>query len=809
MFDPAVGPWRTVSLNAFAYYQFDPSVNEWVLSDISAIFNPIYDLTVTSFEDDEGFYRTHTARFPTGVPIKLNLLKPEYFGDTDYYGNVSYRFQEFRADGLFGTGAGPGLSEPWRLIALNLANVPFEEIHVANNGLHLLDVSGNYLLKQLDCSLNNLTDATFNMAESGWQVERDGELQREMIVLNARSNSLSTAPFISIGEVYRYDVANNQISAINVAKKAPYLLDVSNQFPDSPAQGLTSLTFSDTVNRPAYWYVENNRLTSLAMGTQVGELSYSGWSAVRELKCGNNAITELIFPDGPPPANNWSQGTTPGGYRLYKLDVSGNPISILNLQHVDTLLELDISNTAVSSLSLPPNTVTTYPNPANDSELDGDLDSFYNFGAPDVITGSWRIYPRFRTIPGSGAVRDSYFYRHTRGIRKLTARNCPLATWPANTNALREIYISNASLTRIGNPEPHTLSSTTGDELPMQPVVGTVSNPWVPISFSGVGSFGGVQGVIAGGTSFDRAQILSTATGSNRAVLVFRNLTFNTSAVIPAGLRQITNNVVYMVHRAMTFTNPAVTYDLFLTDQIDLEAVWWDGTPGGYPPTTGSTITTQGVTGGQVAVYRPTHFPFLETLEVENCSALNRIYIASAAFLKKLVVRDCPNVAGSLVNNNDSFIVGDSLSDLRWLGGSGHLTHVEVVNTRTTRVVSNRNPFYRQTYDQMQIQNTNGVATSVRIGGSWAGQRYVCRNGVRITNIGSSAVANSFENYWSIEYTLLRAGTWSFSPSLPTDSNIISFQGSFYPLSRKAANYDVHKAGAISRGWQVIDPTFV
>lgn len=791
VFDPAVGPWRTVSLAAFR--------------DHPEIFSPIYDFTIAPGTEANGWNEVVTARFPTGVPIKLRLLKPEYFS-VNQWGDLQYEFPTFSADGLYGLGAGPSLNEPWRLIELNLSNVPFTEIRVANNGLQLLNVSGNNRLNYLDCSLNNLTDATFDMEESGWLVERDGEWQREMAVLNARSNSLSTAPFISTGEVYKYDVANNQISTINVAKRAPYLLDASNQFPNNAAQGLTALTFSDGVNRPAYWYVENNRLTSLAMGTTVGELSYLGWSAVRELKCSNNLITELLFPDGPLPANNWSQGTTPGGYRLYKLDVSGNPLSVLNLQHIDTLLELDISDTAITSLALPPNIVTTYPDPPNDSGLDGDLEEFYDPSAPDVITGGWRIYDRFRSLPTSPNIRDSYFYRHTRGIRKLTARNCQLATWPENTKSLREIYISNAPLTRIGNPESHTLSSTTGDELPIQPVVGTTSNPWVPISFSGFNSWGGVQGVTAGGTSFDRMQIVAQANSPERAVLVFRNLTFNPSAVIPAGLRQIANNVVYMVHRVMAFTTTAATLDLFLTDQIDLEAVEWDGNPGNYPPTKGSTITTQGVTGGQVAVYRPTLFPFLETLEVEDCLSLTRIHIASAGFLKKLVVRNCPNVVGSLVNNDDASIS----SEFRWLGGSGHLTHVEVVNTRAARVISNRNPFYRQSYDQIRIQNTNGVVTSVRIGGgNGGGFRYVCRNGVWITNIGSSAAAGAFENYWSIEYALVSCGTWSFSPTLPTDSNVISFAGSFYPLSRKAANYDVRKAGAISRGWQVIDPTFV
>lgn len=826
VFDPAVGPWRTVSLypwSDFIYNSDLPGGYRW----FTEIFSPIYDFTIVEGIDEYGFsYVSNvTARFPTGVPIKLRLLKPEYFSTSeDPFLPFEYKFPVFYADGLDGFGAGPGLDEPWRLIELNLSNVPFTEIRVANNGLQLLDVSGNDMLSYLDCSLNNLTDAAFNMADSGFLYEEEGEMVRAMDTLNARSNNLSTAPYISTSNasVYRYDVANNRIPTINVAKRAPYVFDVSNQFPDDPAQGLTSLTFSDEINRPAYWYVQNNRLTSLAMGVAgVGEANYLGWGAVRELKCANNLIAELLFPDGQPPVNWWTQGTSPGGYQLHQLDVSGNPLTTLNLEHVDTLLELNISDTSITSLALAPNTVTTYLNPRNDSGLDTDYNlGTYSDGAPDVVTGDWRnVYGQFGMSIPTSALNDpesGYYYRHTRGIRKLTARNCPLASWPANTMALREVYISNATaLTRIGgsNESIRPVFSINGNYF------GTATtNPWRRI-FGNVSHNGAFGITVATNVDYaDPANLFGAAYSPQRLVAVFRNLRWTQNP--PPGMDHPENGTLYMLHRAVIAGS---TIQLYFTDRIDLEAMEFGGAPFNTPPTQGSIITFNGLNSQsnfglvpEVALYTVqiseadgvTGFPYLEVLEVENCPNLSRIRVQSAGFLKKLVVRDCPNLTGRLVDNQS---VG--FSDPLWTGGSSHLTHIEVVNTDVSIVVSDRNPSYKRQLDQVRVQNSVGSGAPgvrVRFGASFSdGNGYVCRNGVWLTNLGTAATATDSWNWSGIDLALRRAMQWSFSPALPTDSNVISFAGSFYPLSRKAANYDVHKAGAISRGWQVIDPTFV
>jgi len=126
-------------------------------------------------------------------------------------------------------------------------------------------------------------------------------------------------------------------------------------------------------------------------------------------------------------------------------------------------------------------------------------------------------------------------------------------------------------------------------------------------------------------------------------------------------------------------------------------------------------------------------------------------------------------------------------------------------------VVREQALFDRNNFDRLIISNVLGVTSgqgqisiSTTTGTAANGYGIICRNGIQLTNNSQMTASN-------IETFLSRLGDWSFSPSLSTDSNVISFAGTSYPSSRRAmiGGYDSRKATAISRGWQVIDPTFV
>jgi hypothetical protein len=793
VFDPAVGPWRTVSLSSFGGYD----TNE-VFRYFTEIFKPIYDVTIIPGTEENGWNEIATARFPTGKPIKLRLLKPEYFG-VNQWGDPTYKFPVFRADGLDGTGAGPGLDEPWRLIELNLANVPFSEIRVPNNGLQFLDVRGNNLLQILDCSLNSLTSATFNMTDSG--VVYEGV--RSVTTLRVRSNNLTTAPFISEANCMvtgEYDAANNQITTVAVSSLAPERFDVSNQFPNNAAQGLTSLSFSDEINRPSFWYVQNNRLTSLPLGISgVGESS--GWGAVRELDCSNNLLTELVFPDGPPPANLWGNGSTPGGYLLASLNVSNNQLTTLDLRYVDTLLDLDVSDNApLSSLTLPNNAVITYD--ANDSRVNllwNDLGQ----NVPDAITGDWSDPPLSGTFSN-----NSFFYRHTRGPRRLIVRNCPALSQISAISfgtalmSVRELDISGSGLTSLPNSNPSPIfgfNTSTGNHnfatiVPSNYLVnGFRISGTVPAGTSGPSQ----------GTSYQTlAQQNMYASG--RFAVLFRNLTASGSP--PSGFNRPSSGTAYMLHAALRESNNVTTYFFTVTDRHDLEK---------QRPTY---ITLSGVTGGEVAIYSLFGgMPFLETFTAENCPNLTRLSLIGCPLLKKSVIRNCPLLGTGDVTTGGpavrSVFPGTAFAGSdRWTGISGQLTHLEIENCPSViHVVREQAPFDRNNFDRLIISNVLGVSSGqgqISIStstGSAPTYGIVCRNGIQLTNNSQMTASN-------IETFLSRVGTWSFSPPLATDSNVISFAGTPYPSSRRAtavSGYDARKAGAISRGWQVIDPTFV
>lgn len=787
VFDPAVGPWRTVSLSLFGNYDTNGTFRYF-----TEIFKPIYDFTIV----EDGLDEIATARFPTGVPIKLRLLKPEYFG-VNQYGDPSYKFPVFQADGLDGTGAGPGLDEPWRLIELNLANVPMSEIRVPNNGLQFLDVSGNNLLRDLDCSLNSLTSANFNMADSGEVY--DGV--RYIWTLRARSNNLTTAPFIGEANCVvtgDYDVANNQITTIAVASYPPERLDVSNQFPNSATQGLTSLSFSDGINRPSFWYVQNNRLTSLSVGI-AGVSDGDGWGAVRELDCSNNLITELVFPDGPPPANLWSNGSTPGGYLLASLDVSNNQLTTLDVRYVDTLLDLNVSdNSPLTSLTLANNAVITY-----EANWSGVNDRWNEAGqsVPDAITGDWANPPRDSTFTNSGN-----YYRHTRGPRRLIVRNCPqlsqISSTGTSTTALmsvRELDISGSGLTSLPRASAAPIfgiNTSTGAE-----------NVATYVADSGGFRLGGT--VPAGTSSPSPGTSYQTLAQQNmyspgRFAVFFRSLTYSGGSA-PSGRDFPRIGTAYMLHSALNAASNAFpSYYFNITDRHDLEK---------QNPTY---ITLSAITGGQVAVYSLTNgMPFLETFTAENCPNLTRLSLVGCPLLKKAVIRNCPLLGTGDISGfgaERSVFPGIAFSGTdRWTGVSGQLTHLEIENCPSViHVVREQAPFDRNTFDRLIISNVLGVnsgqgqisiSTTTGVAPTYG---VLCRNGIQLTNNSQMTASN-------LEFFLFRVGTWSFSPSLSTDSNVISFAGTPYPSSRRAiaGGYNERKALAISRGWQVIDPTFV
>jgi hypothetical protein len=808
VFDPAVGPWRTVSLSGFS----GDDANE-EFRYFTEIFSPIYDITIIPGTEENGWNEIATARFPTGKPIKLRLLKPEYFGVNEW-DEPTYKFPSFWADGLNGTGAGPGLDEPWRLIELNLANVPFTEVLVPNNGLRVLDVSGNNFLERLDCSLNQLTDATFNITNSGYAVEVEGETQRSIETLNARSNNLTTAPFIGFANHvvwYEYNVANNKITTLHVGQNSPTILDASNQFPDDPNQGLTTHSFSDPLARPEVWRVHRNQLTSLPLG----DLGVGGaWSRVWELSCYDNNLTELVFPDGPPPANYWNaiRGTTPGGYALRKLDVSENNLTVLNVQYVDTLVELDVSYNPLTSVTLPANTVTTYEfNDSGYSEtgvslINAEYDIQGN-GLPDTITGEWRLrWKTYGQIPWDrfDVTRrrnyESYLYRHTRGVRRLNLRGCQLTSLPNNLLALRDLDISESSIATVGNATP-------------TPMFGAnLNSPWRTAIFES----GGIRA--AGNTANERAGFNGYALGlfDLRVVLVFRNLT----GVI--GENTPRNGIPYLIHRSHILSVFG-DFTHFLTDQINFESYPDNGQ--GYTSVNPPTINTQGLTGGEVAAYLVSDYPHLHTFIAEDCSNLQSVNLRNSGFLTKLIIKNCPSLTGPLLSQGVS-------SEGTWSGNSQSVTHLEVINTQIDRVNLSQNMFNRRTFDVLRVQNTNrpeiplGELGSERVntnivmpGSAFNGASgYVCRNGVYFTDLGFFHGAqpptppfgfNVRDAAQDIVSLLQRAGTWSFTPALSTDSNVLSLAGCKFPLSLKTDRYDPAKAIAVSRGWQVIDPTFV
>lgn len=757
VFDPAVGPWRTVHLGEFAA-QSGTDENGNALYEYTNVFSTIYD-----FNPETG-----TARFPTGVRIKLDLLNPDlYFSYGPGY-PVYYPFQVFNASADEYQVNG----EPWRLVELDLQGSPFREIRVANNGLNYLNVSGCNKLVALDCALNNLTDSTLLMEGAGevYSSEYGSGVLFETLI--ARSNNLSVAPFIQDNNhevVFDYDVANNQIETIQISGFPPVRLDVSGQFPNDPTRGLTSLSFSTAEDRPSLWYVQNNKLTSLSLGVS-GGVSGVGWGSVRELNCSNNSITELVFPDGiqvpgtSVTVGGWLMYIPPreeGGYQLITLDVSGNQLTSLDLTHVVTLLDANISDNPIASLALPQIQEKTFL-----SNQSGVLDA----NGDDLITGEWR-----NLSSGYGSTtNDPRVFRHYTGVRKLAARNVALQDFPqANIYSIEELDLrgcANLQTIPLGLMPP-------------------AASQWYPFT----------------AVTTNRLYFQTSVNLLQGDVVVFRNLTGQTG--VPVGGRPVRPWTGYMVNQTGQMTSGTYGSGFSVVPKSSHRRTLFGPSIGEL-----TDFVYFNWNSGEVMVHRgyTDRWARLSKLQLDNCPELRAMDLRYIPMLEYVTVDGSPKLQGTIINNQ----TGSTTSTGSSLVYSSHITNLQLRNTGPISPVRLRTSGLYSEFDRVLIdgRSLGSPANAIFELGGFSGLAqpgdpssfHRCRNGLQFRNIDRVNLGDLSNR------VLSRLGLWDYNPTFPTDSNVIDFTGTIAVDSASwMTTYTNAKNTAISRGWQVIDPIFV
>jgi len=668
---------------------------------------------------------------------------------------------------------------------LMLSNLGLSEFSAPNTPIYILDLSFNRLtylniedcadLIDLDVQSNFLTDATFKVDRCGIDLSMISQRRpslygttfgsippttRYLRRVDLSFNQLTTATFSNYGVAESYKAANNKINTATFTHLFPSdVLNLSNQYPDSATQGLTSLAFPGGVfggYRPREIDVSNNLLTSFDLGGTGIE------SKTEILKLADNNLGPAFVL--PLPADQFT------GYRLFRLDLSGNNLQTIDVQYGAPLLELDVSDNPLTSLVLPANTIKTYiGNRTYDYDPEADTDG-------DPITGEWwQFYNAYGpNVPMA--------FRHITGVQKLYARNTQLASFPtAGRRSIRLLDLrDNAALQSVTSAAVARSFIT--------------SNQWIEVQKGGVG----FQAINI--DQFTQANLTSGL--KQNSVVVFRNLTFFGGPV--AGGRFPVNGRPYLIHKAVRDTSLSASSSWSIIDRVS-DITKWQPTGGDAPLTfdgnvlsiNGQPFAGDGLTGGQMAIYEGDQWTHLSEVYLDNCPLLTTADFRGAPLLSKFSSNSA--VTGTLFN-------AVPFSDGSWRGYSGHMSSLRVRNAGALTLAIapiRKDSSGVSVMEEITVENVASLGSSVFYD-FFATQfpvGVVCRSGVQVKSVGAVSV--------TVLAGILRTlGTWSFPSSLPGDSNVVDFSGTI-ATAGDTTTYNSSKTQAISRGWQVIDPTFV
>ena len=575
-------------------------------------------------------------------------------------------------------------------------------------------------------------------------------------------NQLNTALFTENTALeISYRATNNNISSVSFSHLFPYdVLNLANQYPNSATQGLTSLTLPGgifDIYRPRELDVSNNLLTSIDLGSGIE-------TATEILKLNNNKLGPSFTL--PLPVDEFT------GYRLFRLDLSGNNLQTIDVRYGAPLLELDVSDNPLTSLLLPANVSKTYP---SNSSYVNDPESQEGYGDP--ITGEWwQFYATYGyNLP--------MLFQHLTGVQKLYARNTLLTSFPTEgTKSIRVLDLRD-------NPALQSISSSA--------VFATYigNNQWIDVRKGGIG----FEALNIDG--YDQAAL--TQSLKQNVVVVFRNLAFNGGAV--SGGRYPVSGRPYIIHKAKRDTATSSSSSWSIIDRVS-DITKWEPTGGDAELTfdgnllsiNGQPFAGDGLTGGQMAIYPQTQWTHLSEVYLDNCPLLTSADFRGSPLLSKF--SSDSGLAGVLFNARPIPPNG------WWRGYSGHVSSIKVHNagavTLAIAPVRDDNSGV-SVLDAVNIENVGSLSNDVFYD-FFATQfpaGVICRSGIQIKNVGSVSVT-------VLAGVLRTLGTWAFTSSLPGDSNVVDFSGTV-ATAGDSTTYNNSKTQAISRGWQVIDPTFV
>ena len=619
----------------------------------------------------------------------------------------------------------------WGLKELGLSNTRVRRLEAPGNNLQILQIDGAELLQHLDVRANKLTSDNFTLTGAGvifyelelgerWATRTYNILYFD-VSSQGSNGGLTTHPFLGAGRntsLDYYNISNNNIAQpLNaVTSYAPEVFDISfNKIP--------SITFSQNTSRPAFWYIQNNLLTSVDVGT--AGTSPWNWGAIQVFEAANNRLSSLVFPA---PTSEWTRfgWRTGGGYDLVKLNLQNNLLTSLNVSAIDTLITLDVSNNPLTSLTLRQNSTVAY------------LESWYTL--PPEIVGWWG---RFE----AGSYQSFYqsSYRHLTGVRYLDISNTQLTSLGDGgfTHAtIRSLKAHNCpQLTNLGGTLP--VSHTSGWYNPINQI--TYSDAYFPIGSSG-------------------SVVSSAVLDANGAVadyplrmLYLRNVSFHGSAGT-----KISNNRPYLIGaatKAGTFSS-ALYYMASHPDALEKD---WRNGPSNPDAEQGKYWYSADFTSSTEARMYDLQgrFAHLVDLDVENCPSLTFVNLSGSAFLRRLRVVNCPLAEGRLETHSNTD---------RWPTYTHWLDQLEIDTTKWRSMRLENNWADRvETFDdykRFELKNSRSPLSSFS---ALNLNRLKCRKGVNLRN-------NQYTTVDHVTALLNRIQDYQYASFEFGDSNVIDLR---------------------------------
>ncbi|MFV0571595.1 MAG: T9SS type A sorting domain-containing protein [Xanthomarina gelatinilytica] len=279
------------------------------------------------------------------------------------------------------------------------AFINLTELYINDNNLSSIDLSGNTNLHTLFCSRNTLTqlDVSNNTALISLQCD-DNQLtaldvsnNTSLMALICYLNNISTLDVSNNVALQNLSVRENQLTTLDVSNNTSLVslvcsvnnlttIDVSNNTAlvllECGETGLSTLDVSNNTNL-SHLDCRGNNLTTLDLSNNIAldrldcyfngltELDLSANSNLTILWCSNNDLTSLNVANG----NNTSVTyfNTTLNPSLTCIQVDDATYSSANWTNIDatTSFNEDCSSMSVSDFDL--NTISIYPNPANNS----------------------------------------------------------------------------------------------------------------------------------------------------------------------------------------------------------------------------------------------------------------------------------------------------------------------------------------------------------------------------------------------------------------------------------------------------------